>query len=144
MVLAGNVVAGDAKFMNADGSKQTEICIAAANSKASLAAAAKKYNYSSTDLSKFSCNGLSLNKFAKKYNKIAIAALNKPLRVFSFDNHTGNIEADICIAAARSNDSFEMIKQSLAKPRAFYKTISCNNMPLEQFARKFGNKNFKM
>jgi len=134
--LVGYTFAGNVKFTNADGSVHTDICIAAATSKAALEKKAKEHGYSKSKVAKFNCNGLPLNKFVKKYSPIALAALNKPLKVFSFDNDTGNIEADICIAAARSNESFEMIKSKLAKPRAYYKEITCNNMALEKFARK--------
>jgi|GEM_PF-2306537 len=140
----GYTFAENVKFTNADGSVHTDICIAAATSKVALEKKAKEHGYSKSKIAKFNCNGLPLKKFVKKYNPIALAALNKPLKVFSFDNNTGNIEADICIAAARSNESFEMIKSKLAKPRAYYKKISCNDMPLSKFARKYGNKKFRI
>ena len=140
----GYTFAGNVKFTNADGSVHTDICIAAATSKAALEEKAKEHGYSKSKIAKFNCNGLPLKKFVKKYNRKALAALNKPLKVFSFDNDVGNVEADICIAAARSNESFEMIKTELAKPRSYYKSITCNNMPLDKFARKYGNKKFRI
>jgi hypothetical protein len=143
-LFAGSAFASDVKFTNADGSPHTDICIAAATSKMALAEKAKEHGYSKSQLSKFNCNGLSIKKFAKKYTSSALAALNKPLKVFSFDNDVGNVEADICIAAARSNESFEMIKSNLAKPKSFYKRITCNNMPLSTFAKKYGNKKFRI
>jgi len=141
---AGNAFAGNTKFLNADGTAHTDICIAAATSKAALEQTAKEHGYSKAKLAKFNCNGLPIKKFVKKYNSIAVAALNKPLKVFSFNNDVGSIEADICIAAARSNESFEVIKSNLAKPRAYYRRITCNKMPLEKFAKKFGNKKFRI
>ena len=78
------------------------------------------------------------------YNKNFTGALNKPVKVFSFDNDIGNVEADICIAAASSNDHYEMVKQKLLKRKSYYKSISCNGMPLATFAKKHGNKKFKM
>jgi len=140
----GSSFADNVKFTNADGSVHTDICIAAATSKVALERKAKEHGYSKSKIANFNCNGLPLKKFVKKYNTIALEALNKPLKVFSFDNDTGNIEAEICIAAARSNESFEMIKSKVAKPRAYYKSISCNDMPLSKFARKYGNKKFRI
>ena len=66
------------------------------------------------------------------------------VKVFSFDNSMGNVEADICIAAASSNESYKALKTKLSKPKDFYQTISCNNKPLAVFAKKFGNKKFKI
>jgi hypothetical protein len=140
----GYTFASNVKFTNADGSAHTDICIAAATSKVALEKKAKEHGYSKSKIAKFNCNGLPLKRFVKKYNVKVLAALNKPLKVFSFDNSVGNVEADICIAAARSNESFEMIKTKLAKPRSYYNGIVCNQMPLDKFARKYGNKKFKI
>ena len=78
----GYTFAGNVKFTNADGSVHTDICIAAATSKAALEEKAKEHGYSKSKIAKFNCNGLPLKKFVKKYNRKALAALNKPLKVF--------------------------------------------------------------
>jgi len=140
----GSSFAGNIKFTNGDGSAHADLCIAAVTSKVALKAKVKELGYSKSELTKFNCNGLALKKFAKKYNKSAISALNKPFKVFSFDNSVGSVEADICIAAARSNESFEMIKANLAKPKSYYKKIICNKMALDKFARRHGNKKFRI
>jgi len=141
LFLFTNVFAKDVAFSNADGSAHTDICIAAATSDSALKVKIKEHNYSDATVNHLSCNGLSVEQFAKKYQ---ISTMSKPVKVFSFDNSMGNLEADICIAAASSNETYKALKEKLSKPREFYQSISCNNKPLATFAKKFGNKKFRI
>ncbi|GLX77901.1 hypothetical protein tinsulaeT_12410 [Thalassotalea insulae] len=129
------------EFVNADNSINTEICIAATVSDQALKAKAKEYKYSNIQVSQFSCNGLPIDKFAKKYRKSMDAS---QVKVFSFDNTTGSIEAELCIAAAHSSDKFYAVKAELNRPKSYYESITCNDVPLVKFARKYGNKHFKI
>ncbi|NQZ80576.1 MAG: hypothetical protein HRT52_06120 [Colwellia sp.] len=139
--LVSSVSAKDVKFSNADGSAHTDICIAAATSDAVLKAKIKEHKYSDASVRNLSCNGLTIEKFARKYH---MNTSSKAVKVFSFDNSMGNVEADICIAAASSNESYKALKAKLSKSKEFYRTISCNNKPIAAFAKKFGNKKFKI
>jgi hypothetical protein len=144
MVLATSTYAKEAKFVNGDGSAHSEICIAAIQSDQALKAKSEEHGYSSAKMSQLSCNGMSIGKFAKMYRNQAVDADNKAVKVFSFDNEMQNLEADVCIAAASSNEKYAAIRKGLTKPKSYYRTITCNGMPLASFAKKYGNKSFKM
>ncbi|MFT5756580.1 MAG: hypothetical protein ACI9LM_001299 [Alteromonadaceae bacterium] len=141
LTLASSVSAKDVTFYNADDSAHTAICIAAATSDAALEAKMKEYKYSEASVSGLNCNGLSIEKFAKKHHE---SSSEEAVKVFSFDNSMGNMEADVCIAAATSNKSYKALKAKLSKSKEFYRSISCNNKPLSTFAKKFGNKSFRI
>lgn len=140
--------AGDLKFVNADDSKHSDMCIAAAESKKALKRKAREFNYTEAQINQFSCNGMHITKFAQKYSMNAeMPKAEMPeasvIKVFSFDNSVGNVEADICIAAAHSNAKYKELKSSLNKPESFFKSIKCNDVPLQRFAKKYGNKGFR-
>jgi hypothetical protein len=141
LTFVSGVSAYDSKFFNADDSAHTAICIAAATSDKALTAKIKEYKYTKASVNNLSCNGLSVEKFAKKHH---MSKSSKVIKVFSFDNSMGNTEADVCIAAASSNESYKALKAKLSKPKDFYLSISCNNKPLKTFAKKFGNKKFRI
>ncbi len=138
-IITLNVAAQSNKFVNRDGSAHSEICIAAATSTQELDNKMKKLNYTKADLKSFTCNGLSLNKFAKKYSSETYKAVN----VYTFNSTTNSIDADICIAAATSNEAYLKLKTSL-KSKKFLKGLTCNNMPLGKFAKKYGNNDFNI
>jgi len=139
-----NTSANEAKFVNGDGSKHTEICIAAIKSDQALKEVAAKNGYSALTISQLNCNGMNIAKFAKMYRAHENSTDTKMMKVFSFDNEIKNLEADICIAAATSNDKYSALRHGLTKPISYYRAISCNGMSLTTFARKFGNKSFKI
>lgn len=138
--ISSSVLAGETQFVNADDSKHSDICIAAVESKKALKLKATEYRYSQAQIDRFSCNGISIEEFAKKHRS---SSSKKQIQVFSFDNSVGSIEADICIAAAHSNKMYKKIKSSVKKPASFFNSIACNGVPLKVFANKYGNKSFK-
>lgn len=146
--LSLNVFAKNLEFSNKEGSEQAELCIAAATSKDSLKTMMQKYSYNKLDLKSFSCNGLSIAKFAKKYSDKNNSANKKTagfVEVFSFSNSTESAEAAICIAAATSNEAYNEAKEKFGiTGKAFLKEISCNRLSLPRFAKKYGNKNFSL
>jgi len=144
LALVASTQAKEEKFVNGDGSAHSEICIAAVHSDNALKAKSKEHGYSSAKISQLSCNGMPIDKFAKMYRNQKADADAKPVKVFSFDNEMQNLEADVCIAAASSNEKYSAIKKGLTKPKGFYRTITCNGMSLTTFAKKYGNKNFKI
>ena len=143
-LLSFHANAKEAKFVNGDGSKHTEICIAAIKSDQVLKEVAAKNGFSALTISQLNCNGMNIAKFAKMYRAHDNSSNINSIKVFSFDNEMKNLEADICIAAATSNDKYHALRQGLTKPISYYRAISCNGISLASFARKFGNKSFKM
>lgn len=132
------------KFVNADDSKHSDICIAAADSKMALKEKAKQFNYSKEQIERFTCNGMPIDDFADKYRASKKGGSGGTVNVFSFDNSVGSIEAELCIAAANSNKSFNDLKSTMSKLDTYFESITCNGVPLERFARKYGNKKFRL
>ena len=144
LLMSHSVSGKDAKFVNGDGSPHSSVCIAAIDSEQSLDAAIKKYNFSALELARLNCNGLSVDQFAKMYRNKGSKMAAGSVKVFSFGKSMNNIESDICIAAASSNAKFEAIKKGLTKPKSDYQSINCNGITLSTFAKKYGNKKFKL
>lgn len=134
--------AQETELVNADASIFSEMCIAAATSDAALKEKAAQYKFGSAELENFTCNGLSLDRFAKKF-KQSMGENSTKVAVFAFDKTMENIETEICVAAATSNEAFAALQGTLNKPAPFYADVSCNDVPLERFAKKHGNKDFK-
>jgi hypothetical protein len=137
------VLAQETQLVNADASIFSEICIAAATSDAELKQKALQYKFGEAELANFTCNGLSLEKFAKKFKQSAGENSTK-VAVFAFDKKMENVETEICVAAATSNEAFASLQNTLKKPAQFYNDVSCNDVPLRLFAKKHGNKEFKL
>jgi len=143
LALAGNVAAEQTSFVNADASIYSELCIAAVTSAELLEQKAAEYKFSKNDMKKFSCNGMELDDFVKKYGP-GSGSKNSGLKVFAFEKSMQNTESDICVAAATSNEAFAAIKAQVGRSDDYFKEIHCNDIPLARFARKFGNKDFKL
>ena len=137
------VLAQETQLVNADASIFSEICIAAATSDEALKQKAAHYKFGDAELENFTCNGLSLEKFAKKF-KQSTGENSTKVAVFAFDKKMENVETEICVAAATSNEAFTSLQNTLKKPAQFYTDVSCNDVPLQLFAKKHGNKDFKL
>jgi len=142
-VVAVNVSAKNIEFVNSDGSKQADICIAATISTSALNNKMKELNYNKSELRSFTCNGLPLNKFAKRYKEKKITPTTEAVQVYSFHNTTESDVANLCIAAATSNAAY-MEAKSKVKKTLDLQSIACNRMSLRKFAKKYGNKAFKI
>lgn len=136
-------LAQETELVNADATIFSEICIAAATSDAALKEKAAHYKFGSAELENFTCNGLSLERFAKKF-KQSMGERSTKVAVFAFDKTMNNIESEICVAAATSNEAFAALQSTLNKPVQYYAEVSCNDIPLQRFAKKHGNKDFKL
>lgn len=143
LALAGNAAADQVSFVNADASIYSELCIAAVTSTEALSQKAAEYKFSQEDMKKFSCNGLELDDFVKKYGP-GSGSKNEGMKVFAFEQSMQNTESDICVAAATSNEAFQAVKMKVGRSDEYYKEIHCNDIPLVRFAKKFGNKEFKI
>lgn len=137
------VLAQQTELVNADSSIFSEICIAAATSDDALKQKAAHYKFGNAELANFTCNGLDLEKFAKKFRQSPGENASK-VAVFAFDKTMDNVETEICVAAATSNQAFAALQQTLQKPEVFYSNVNCNDVPLKLFAKKHGNKEFKL
>jgi len=142
--LSLSVSAQNVQFVNIDNSVETEICIAAGTSKSALKSKVKELNFGPAKIESFRCNGLTVEKFGKTYSKQRFSSIKKVVEVYSFDNETGSVDADLCIAAAASNKAWsaalEGVKQRVKRG---IKKLECNGMPVAKFAKKYGNDSFK-
>lgn len=134
--------AEDGKLVNADGKKESAICIDAVKSNMNLRAMSKKYNMGKGKLKAINCNGVALADFVSMHR--SEDKTNTPVKVFSFSNETNNVETELCIAAANSNARLKEVMVKHNKPKQFVENINCNGVLLKQFAKKYGNKSISI
>ncbi|MCV2884613.1 hypothetical protein OE749_07890 [Aestuariibacter sp. AA17] len=127
-------------FTNSDGSNLSAVCIAAAKSDDALREALKQFGFNQRDLDVFTCNGLPIDEFAKRYND---TEGNDIVRVYAFEAREDNRETQLCVAAATSNQTFIDVKNRLFGQKRV-SDIYCNGIPIEKFARRYGNKQFSL
>lgn len=125
-------------FTNSDGSKLSAICIAAVESDEALTRSIRQFGFSKRDLNAFTCNGLKVDEFAEKYRN---TPEDEVVRVYAFQVTDDNRESQLCVAAATSNQKYKEVKQSLFGSSSV-SGIVCNGLPLDKFARRYGNKKF--
>mgnify|MGYP001082795015 CR=1 FL=1 len=138
-------LAGDLNFVASDTSPFTAICIAATQSEEAVSAQLHEHSLTRSDIRTLSCNGMSLNRFAAKYNSAPEVATVEPVRVFAFRESVSNSETSLCIAAATSNEEYARLKNELfSGNRSLVRSITCNDLPLQSFARRHGNSEFRI
>jgi len=143
--LSLNLLAESVKFINTDGTVESDVCIAAGTSKSVLQGKLDELSFSSEKLNKIKCNGLSVVDFGKKYNKARYGREADNLKVFSFINESGSRGTSLCIAAATSNKAWEKATGDI--PRSLHRgleKLKCNDIGISDFAKKYGNDSFKV
>ncbi len=144
-LLSSITFANERNLVPSDDSPYTAICIAAADSGEALRTKMAQFAVTRRDIRELSCNSMSLDRFAAKYRTASAPAHEEPIRVFAFRESTSSDETSLCIAAATSNDEYLRLKDELYSHRfSNVSTISCNNMPLRTFARRYGNAEFRI
>ena len=126
-----------ADLVSGDNSNLTAICIAAAESDAAMEAKAEEFGFNQTELQTFSCNGMTLKEFAKKYRD---NTSGKAVVVYTFEKTQDSRESELCFAAVTSREVYEKVKQSMFNGRV--DDVQCNGLPIEKFARRYGNRGF--
>lgn len=120
-----------AEFVNKDGSKLSDMCIAAVEANGALSSLYK------AELQGLVCNGMPIREFAKKYREQKV---EETVNVVSFRNANNSIEAELCIAAATSNEKFAKAV-SESNEQVDIDDIACNGKKLARFAKKY-NRSF--
>ncbi|TDJ28350.1 MAG: hypothetical protein E2O61_14900 [Gammaproteobacteria bacterium] len=137
-----SAIAQNYVLINGDGSKYSELCIAATVSEQALSALARKHIVYPSEVGEITCNGLLIKEFANKYQSNP-SATGKSQKVFALINANGTKETKLCIAAATSNEEFSKVKSELfGKDRRTVQDISCNDLRIASFAKKHGNVEF--
>ena len=80
-----SAIAQNYALTNGDGSKYSELCIAAAVSEQALSALARKHIVHPSEVGEITCNGLLIKEFANKYRSNP-SATGKSQKVFAFVN----------------------------------------------------------
>lgn len=124
------------EFINQDGSKYSQVCIAAAQSSEALERELDAQGISNFQANEISCNGYELKKFARKY---AQSTSQETVKVVAFENANKADETELCIAAATSNEAFFETKERLFNNAKV--NVECNGQELVKFAKRY-NKQF--
>ncbi|MEW9797718.1 hypothetical protein [Alteromonas sp. CYL-A6] len=126
------------ELVSGDKSNLTELCIAAAQSDEMLRLTVRQYGFSQTELDSFTCNGMTLEEFADAYRN---NDSGKPVMVYTFEVAEDSRESQLCVAAATSNEAYMEAKERLYDGKVG--DIACNGLPIERFAKRYGNKGFR-
>jgi hypothetical protein len=126
-------------LVSGDNSNLTAMCIAAASSDDMVKAKAKEFGFSKKELNTFTCNGMTLKEFAKTYRDDTSGT---PVVVYTFEETVSSRETQLCIAAAKSNAAYDKVKEELFDGKV--EKVVCNGLSIERFARRYGNRGFKI
>lgn len=111
------------EFVNQDGSKLSQLCIAAAES--------NNPAINAVNTSTVLCNGVTLKKFVKQYNAAKAQAI-------ALEKANNSPESELCVAAATSNDAFAQAKTNF--DQAIISDVACNGVELVKFAKRYNKK----
>jgi ssRNA-specific RNase YbeY (16S rRNA maturation enzyme) len=127
-VIAVNTpVAQAVEFINKDGSELSELCIAAVQTETRV---------SRFETSDVLCNDMNLRSFVKQYRNTNTQTNAKAV---TFEKANSAPEAELCIAAATSNEAFAQISAGFT--RTTINSVACNGVELVKFAKRY-NKSF--
>jgi hypothetical protein len=139
LFLLGTFNAHAVDLVSGDNSNLTAMCIAAASSDEMVEAKAKEFGFSKQELDMFTCNGMTLKEFAKEYRDDTSGT---PVVVYTFEETVSSRETQLCIAAAKSNAAYEKVKKELFNGKV--EKVACNGLSIERFAKRYGNRGFKI
>lgn len=127
--LNANALSYGVKFVNHDGTEDTQMCIDAI------------YDKSIKVDDNIACNGLKMSNFVKEYRN-RISGLNPSedvtVKVISLEPKDDSLETSLCIAAATNESKYNSL---LEKNKINTNKIICNGLPIRKFARNYKNKN---
>lgn len=125
------------KFVALDQTDATDVCLSAATvgyyEAKKIAKNAASFN--EVEFITTKCNGLSIRQFAKKYSALANTTTEVVNTVsYEFKTVDNTEESLICAVAAK-----EGMKKAINLGGLEAKSITCNGLRIESFARKFKN-----
>jgi hypothetical protein len=135
-LLLGSVAAhadDNIKLVNADNSPLGELCISAVSSPEGLDVKAKELGISSAEIASVYCNGKPIRQFVSQFR-----ASDEPITAYVISAANQAPETQICLAALTSGEEFARLKEAhFSAVKDVEKEITCNNMSLGQFVRKY-------
>ncbi len=133
LILGSSVaMANDVKFVNADGSKLSGLCIAAAESNKAVGALAAELGLSPVISDQILCNGTPIRAFVSQLRADIAAEA-----VYTVSGANQAPETQLCLAALTSKEEFARLKAQHFGNVVVEREISCNGMPLQQFVRRY-------
>lgn len=121
------------RFVNGDGSKVTDLCIAAATSAPDLNTRATRLGIKNFTNDDVLCNGMPLNEFMRKYRTIK----TPDTVIMSFRKIDDTPETELCYAAIMFSPGIEDLKAAYLRRHQSLDKVLCNNMPFERFVEKY-------
>ncbi|XOV87567.1 MAG: hypothetical protein ACFHX7_21870 [Pseudomonadota bacterium] len=133
IALSASAVANE-QLVNGDGSLLSDICIKAVTQPREVAPTLAKHNLSAQDIS---CNGKPLRTFVR-----SLAADSRPVKLMTAGDSP---ESRLCVAAATSANEYMRLKsEAFANDEIRLQRVVCNDKPLVEFARQYGNPDFRI
>jgi hypothetical protein len=125
-------MATDVKFVNADGSTLSGLCVAAAQSDKPVSDLAIEMGLSAFAGDEVLCNGTPIRTFAGQFRADASVAA-----VYVVSGANQAPETQLCLAALHSKEEYARVKATHFNDVAVEREIVCNGLPLQQFVRRY-------
>lgn len=130
---SSTVLATDVKFVNADGSALSSLCIAAAESGKTVGSLAAEMSISASQ--EIRCNDKPIHAFVGQFRAEAAAAA-----AYVLSKANASPETQLCVAAVHSQEEFTTLRNAHFAGIDVSRAITCNGQPLNQFVRRYQNR----
>lgn len=135
LAAAGTTSANEREVVNGDGSVVSEVCVAAITQSGRLEHLLDVHRL---DRSLIRCNGMEIDSFVDSVTTTKAPAV----ALLSGEDSPAT---EICIAAATSDEQYQALKQQYFNGnRGTVSDVVCNGLPIADFAREFGNDDFRI
>lgn len=135
LVLAAAAQAQDTKYINADGSPASELCIAALESHNAVFQKASELKINDFNYERLSCNNVSVYQWVRKHQTAATPAATETKSIsFAISPADNTLETELCVAAATAPKDFERLQKSAGLP---LEKLRCNGTQLKQFVQRY-------
>lgn len=130
----------DYKYASADGSADSNLCVAAVSSSLPLHTFAHENGIPLAELDTIQCNGLPISRFVLKYGSApaSIAVEEPKVAGYVLKKADSSPLTALCAAAAVSEEEFDKVKEEhFSNDAEVESEVFCNGVPLKSFARRF-------
>lgn len=134
LLLAASAQAQSIKYINADGSAASELCIAALDSRNAVMQKASELNIHEFRYERLSCNNLSVYQWVRQQQTAATPDEQKPSASFAISPANNTLETELCVAAATAPDEFERLHKTSG---VALEKLRCNGTQLKQFVQRY-------
>ncbi|MDY6982509.1 MAG: hypothetical protein SV422_05430 [Pseudomonadota bacterium] len=131
---SSTVLATDVKFVNADGSALSSLCIAAAESGKTVSTLAAELRIDAPS-HEVRCNEKPIHAFVGQFRAEAAAAT-----AYVLSKANSSPETQLCVAAVHSQEEFAALRNTHFAGIDVDRAITCNGQSLNQFVRRYQNR----